>query len=259
LLSPKEPIPNVTIQAQIEVLEALAAVDAELKELNDALTLERGGLQAKQSQLANLSERFDRSKKSVEDMEKMRNDLLGELRQMGQQVERSREKMSRVRTEREANAAQRELEELRKLYRDREQEVEKLENLIGQGRGESTQVSEEKERLSGELGSSEGAVMSRLAQSESGVAERNKVRAELASRIEPALYRRYELVRKRRGNAVAHTKPGGTCSACNIQIPPMMFQQLVRSQAFGQCPSCARILYYKAPSADEADAPAENT
>ena len=249
----------MTIQAQIEVLEALAAVDAELKELTDALKLERDGLQSKQSQLATVSERFDRGKKSVEDMERMRNDLHGELRQLGTQVERSREKLSRCRTEREANAVQRELEELRKLYRDREQEIEKLETLIGQGRGESVQMAGEKDRLSGELGSSEGDVLGRLAEAEKAVAERQAKRDALAKGLEAALYRRYELVRKRRGNAIAHTVAGGTCSACHIQIPPMQFQQLVRSQAFGQCPSCARILYYRAPSPGETDDSSEST
>src|SRR5690606_13840903 len=98
-LSPKEPNPNVTIQAQIEVLEALAAIDAELKELNDALTQEREALRTKQSNLSALDERYERGRKGVEEMERMRNDLMGELRQMGVQVERAREKLSRCRTE----------------------------------------------------------------------------------------------------------------------------------------------------------------
>ncbi len=247
----------MTIQAQIEVLEALAAVDAELKELNDALALERADLQTKQSQLASLTERFDRGRKSVEDMEKMRNDLVGESRQMSLQVERSREKLSRCRTEREANAAQRELEELRKLFRDREQEIEKIESLISQGRGESTQVAGDKERLASDLGLSEGDVLGRLAVAEQAVAEKSAVRGELAKRVEGALYRRYELVRKRRGNAISHTR-AGTCSACHMQLPPMLFQQLLRSEAFSQCPSCARILYFRPERPGEAEESAEN-
>ena len=101
----------MTIHPQIDALEALARIDAELKDLNDALTQEREALRGKQSHLAGLDERLERSKKSTEEMERTRNDLMGELRQMSMQIERSREKLSRCRTEREANAAQRELEE----------------------------------------------------------------------------------------------------------------------------------------------------
>ncbi|MGC4089566.1 MAG: C4-type zinc ribbon domain-containing protein [Polyangiaceae bacterium] len=234
----------MTIQAQIEVLEALAAVDAELKELNDALTLERDGLRSKQTQLSSLEERFERSRKSVEDMERMRNDLLGELRQMGTQVERSREKLSRCRTEREANAAQRELEELRKLYRDREQESEKLESLIAQARDENGQLSTDRQKLSADLGASEGDVVGRLETSEKSLAEKLSARAALVERVPAQLYRRYELVRKRKGSAIAHTS-SGTCSACHMQLQPMLFQKLLRSDEFSQCPSCNRILYFR--------------
>jgi uncharacterized protein len=256
-LSPKEPIPNVTIQAQIEVLEALAAVDAELKELTDALTQEREGLRSKQDQLSSLDERFDRSKKSVEDMEKMRNDLHTELRQMGAQIERSREKLSRCRTEREANAVQRELEELRKLYRDREQEIEKIEGLIAQGRDDASKLSTERERISGELGASEGDVMGRLQSSEARLTEKTAYRNGLVPKLEVPLYRRYELIRKRKGSAIAHTS-AGTCSACHMQLQPMLFQQLLRADAFSQCPSCNRILYFRPAAPGEIDDSPEN-
>lgn len=247
----------MTIQAQIEVLEVLAAVDAELKELNDALTLERDALKTKQTQLSSLDERFERNKKSVEEMERARNDLMGELRQMGMQVERSREKLSRCRTEREANAAQRELEELRKLYRDREQEVEKLETLIGQGREETATVTSEREKLAGVLGATQSDVIGRLGSSEQLVAERNAVRAGLVKRVDGVIYRRYELVRKRRGTALAYIKKGN-CSACNMQLQPMLVQKLVRGEEFGQCPNCNRILYVRAEPPGEVDNSSES-
>jgi predicted nucleic acid-binding Zn-ribbon protein len=242
----------VTIQAQIEALEALAAVDAELKELTDALTVERDGLHSKRTQLSSLEERFERSRKSVEEMERTRNDLHGELRQMGAQVERSREKLSRCRTEREANAAQRELEELRKLFRDREQEIEKLEGFISQGREESGQLTAEKQTLAGDLGASQGDVMGRLETSERAVAEKTTAREALVRKVTPQLYRRYELVRKRKGTAISHTT-NGTCSACHMQLPPMMFQKLLRGDEFGQCPSCNRILYFRPAVPGEID------
>ena len=246
----KEPNQNVTIQAQIEVLEALAATDAELKDLTDALTQEREALRTKQSSLSALDERYERGRKSVEDMERARNDLMGELRQMGLQVERSREKLSRSRTEREANAAQRELEELRKLYRDREQEVEKLEGLIGQGRDDAQQVAGERDKLSGELGASQGDTIGRLAKTEEVANEKTKEREALAKRVDPVIYRRYEMIRKRKGTALAHTT-NGTCSACHMALQPMLFQKLLRGTEFAQCPSCNRIIYFRPPAPAE--------
>ena len=237
----------MTIQAQIENLENLAALDVELKELRDAVSQERQGLDAKRSTLASLEERLARSQKNSGDMDKMRGDLMGEVRQMSIQVERSREKLSRCRTEREANAAQREIEELRKLYRDREIEVEKLDGFLEQARADAEKITAERDALLAELNAVEGDTVGRLAQGEAVVAEKEAIRKGLVANVPPQLYRRYELIRGRRGTAITATTDG-TCIACHMRLPPMLFQELTRENKFDQCPSCNRILYYRPPA-----------
>ena len=61
----------------------------------------------------------------------------------------------------------------------------------------------------------------------------------------PVLYRRDELVRSRRGTALAYTHTG-ICSACNIHLQPMLFQKLKRGEGIEQCPSCNRLIYFRA-------------
>jgi predicted nucleic acid-binding Zn-ribbon protein len=247
----------VTIQAQIDNLENLAALDVELKELRDAVNQERAGLDTKRTTLASLEERLARSQKNSGDMDKMRGDLMGEVRQMSIQVERSREKLSRCRTEREANAAQREIEELRKLYRDREIEVEKLDGFLEQARADMVQVTSERDALLADLAAVEGDTVGRLAQGEAVVAEKEAIRKGLVANVPPVLYRRYELIRGRRGTAITSTTDG-TCLACHMRLPPMLFQELTRENKFEQCPSCNRILYYRpapAGASSQSDAP----
>ena len=246
----------MTIQAQIDNLENLAALDVELKELRDAVKQERQGLDAKRASLASLEERLGRSQKNSADMDKMRGDLMGEVRQMSIQVERSREKLSRCRTEREANAAQREIEELRKLYRDREIEVEKLDGFLEQARTDMAQIVVERDAIVLDLSAVESDTVGRLAQGEAVVAEKEAIRKGLVANVPPVLYRRYELIRGRRGTAITSTTDG-TCSACHMRLPPMLFQELTRENKFEQCPSCNRILYYRpgVTSASQSDTP----
>ena len=235
----------MSIQSQIDALEKLSELDAELKELSDVLRKERGELDTKKTRLSELVERLSRGKRSIEEMERARGDLMGEARQMSIQIERSREKLSRCRTEREANAVQRELEELRKLHRDREIEMEKMDTLIEQGRVDVTAVLGEHDKLEADLNEIEDAATGRIAEAQSHFDARSKVREEAVKAVPPQLYRRYELVRSRRGTAVAYTH-SGICSACNIHLQPMLFQKLKRGEALEQCPSCNRILYYRA-------------
>jgi predicted nucleic acid-binding Zn-ribbon protein len=239
----------VITNEQIDALERLAAVDDELRELNAELEREREALTAKKEQLQELDGKLERDQQSLAEMERMRGDLVQEVRQMSVQIEKSREKLGRCRTEREANAAQRELEELRKLFRDREHEIGKLNELAEQARGEIDSVTGQRDSLTGELGANEGQVTTRLAEVERQVEARSEVRKQAAAtltKLDARVYRRYELVRKRLGTAVAVTTDG-SCAACHVRMPPMQFQRLLRREDFGQCPSCNRIIYFREP------------
>ncbi len=240
----------MSIQDQIEALEMLAAVDLELAELRGELEGEQGQLSGKRQQLNELEERISRTSQGVEEMDRLRGELFGEVRQMTLQVERSREKLARCRTEREANAAQRELEELRKLQRDREIEIEKITGLVSQARTEIEELSGSRDAVRGELGSSEGDVTTRLGDLESGIQERETSRKQIVERLPPQLFRKYEMIRKRKGAALAHTS-NGTCSGCNMAMPPQQFQTLMRENKIDSCPQCNRLIYFKVPVDDD--------
>jgi len=243
----------VKIAPQIEALEKLAELDAELLGLDGILAQEKEALDKRRGQLRQLDEKIAASRASIAEMERSRNELHTEARQMSAQMERSREKLGRCRTEREVNAAQREVEELRKLYRDRETEVEKLSQLVDQARSDCDATVKERDGIAAELGSTEGDVTTKLGELERDVSGKRKARIPLVEKVQPVLYRRYETIRKKKGSSIASVTDG-TCSQCHMRIPPMMFQKMKRGDDFDQCPSCARIVYYRAPE----DASAEN-
>jgi len=102
----------------------------------------------------------------------------------------------------------------------------------------------------------ESETVGRLAQGEAVVAEKEAIRKGLVANVPTPLYRRYELIRGRRGTAITSTTDG-TCSVCHMRLPPMLFQELTRENKFEQCPSCNRILYYRpgVASASQSDTP----
>ena len=237
----------MSIKDQIVKLEALAAVDAELRRLDDQLAEERGILDTLKSELRTLDERLVTDKASLSEMDKTRSELMAEVRQMTTQIERSREKLSRSRNERESNAAQRELEELRKLQRDREDESTKLSTLAEAARKTIEETETAQKKVTDDLGGRESDISKSMSaamkERDAKIAERTR----LAEAVQPMTLRRYEQVRKRKGSAIAKTIDG-TCLACHMRLPPMLFQKLMRGDAFDQCPSCARILYYEPPA-----------
>jgi predicted nucleic acid-binding Zn-ribbon protein len=246
----------VTIESQIEQLENLAAIDAALAVLEEEQAKEETGIRQKRERHTDVTARLAASRESLGEMERTRGDVLGEIRQMTAQIERSRDKMARCRNEKESVAVQRELEEMRRLIRDREIDGEKLAQLIDQAKADIASSTSELDRLDSELGKVEGPSMERSAVLDVQVSEKRTERKGVAARLKPQMLSRYEMIRKRRGSAVASTTDG-TCSACHIAIPPMMMQQLMRQEQLGQCPQCNRILYFRPVASVPPPAPSQ--
>lgn len=232
---------------QIRALEELAAMDAEVKALEEKLGEERGVLDSLKENLKKLDDRLQVDRSTVGAADKQRNELQHDIRTMTQQIEHSREKLNRSRTERESQAAQRELEELRKLVRDREDEVQRIEGDTASVRVQLEATEAEHKSLSDELAAKEGDIQAKVNQLEADRQTRGGGREAIVKRLPPALYRRYEMIRGRRGTALAQTTDG-TCNRCNMALPPQLYHRLRREPLIEQCPSCNRIIYFAAPT-----------
>ena len=235
-----------SIPEQIRILEELAGVDAELKTLGEELTRERTSLDGLRGKLTQLEEKLKNDRTHLTAIDKLRADYMTEARNMMQQVEHSREKMNRSRNEREANAAQRELEELRKLVRDREDEIGKLTTDADSARQQIDTTEAEAKQIASELGLTEGAAQSRLNELEAARGAKSAARELLVKQLPQVLYRRYDLVRQKRGSGLASTRDG-TCTACHMSLPPQLFHRLRREPVLDQCQSCNRIIYFETP------------
>jgi len=234
----------VSIQEHIACLEELSALDEEIRIVDEQLSTDRGALAGKKEELARLEERIAVDEKSIAEMSKARSDLVLEVRQVTVQVEKSREKLSRARNERETNAVTRELEELRRIQKDREEEIGKLQVLETQALKSKEEAEAARGELAEQLGSTEGAVSRRLEDIDARRTAMIEKRQGVLAKLPRPLLSRYEMIRKRRGVAIAATSDG-ICQACHMAAPPQLFQKILRHENFEQCPHCQRILYYK--------------
>jgi predicted nucleic acid-binding Zn-ribbon protein len=236
----------VSIRDLIAPLEALSAIDVELRRVEEQLDKQQSGLSGMRSEVKSLEDRVKADRETLAEMDKTRGDLMGEIRQMTSQIERSREKLQRSRNERESNAAQREVEELRKLHRDREEELERLSSAADAARGAIDDADKKRVALTAQLNGSAEGIATSLSELESEKARLTGLRAVEVQKLPSTLYRKYESIRTRRPVAIAKTHDG-TCLGCHLAVPPAMFQKMRRQAEFEQCPQCRRILYYVPP------------
>jgi hypothetical protein len=236
-----------SIAEQIQALSELSAMDAAVKALNESLVTERATLEGLRSQLAQFQSALDKEQGTLAAAERARGEFQIELRNMQQQIEHSREKHSRSRTERETNAAEREMDELRKLVRDREDDVQKLGAEADQARAQVETLEAQAAKVREQLAACQGDIESKVAMLETQVASTGGGRDSIVARLPAQLYRRYEAVRQKRGSGATFTTDG-TCKACNMALPPQMYHRLRREPLIEQCQSCNRVIYFVAPA-----------
>jgi len=234
------------MRPEIAFLEELSALDTDLRQIEDKLGKYRGEMESLVGEVKALEARLKADRESLATMERTRSELQAELRQMTQQIEKSRDKLNRSRNERESNAAQRELEELRKLCRDREEEIERLTTAADGAKAAITEAETKHAHLTRTIEGTEAGTSTELVSLAAEKTTKAGLRETVAKKIPVVLYRRYENIRTKRPVAIARLVEG-TCRGCHLAIPPMMFQRLRQTGEIEQCPHCRRIIYYVPP------------
>lgn len=164
-----------------------------------------------------------------------------------QKISKLKDQMLQAKTNEQYRAFQNEIEYCQKEIRGSEDRIlelmgesEPLDKNVKAAEAalkvEKAQVDEEKRQA-----------RERTAFDEKSAAELKTERAEIVASVTPAVYQRYERVRKaRRGIAIAEAVDG-RCTACNMVIRLQFFQDLKKTDQIMSCESCQRILYYNPP------------
>ncbi len=72
----------------------------------------------------------------------------------------------------------------------------------------------------------------------------NEQKEKITADIDQEYLKRYQIVKKARGNAMAEMI-NGSCTGCYMSVPPQLNIRVLKQQEFLTCPNCLRILYVK--------------
>ena len=80
---------------------------------------------------------------------------------------------------------------------------------------------------------------------DAAVSEASTRRQTIASQVTGDLISRYELIFSRRGGTAVVEVAGGICQGCYMNVPPQLWNEIIRNEKVHLCPSCQRILFVK--------------
>lgn len=237
------------VRDQLKALVNLAEIDSRAKDIDDRLKGIPLELEERRQGVRRLEDLVARQKAGILEAERLHTQQETDLTTRNDQLGKSRSKSAKARTMREAEAAERELETVRRSIKDGEAERDRLKERIEKSRAGLSEPEKALAEQKAELAAAEAASEAKLSELR---IEREKVlvgRSEIASKIDKQNLRLYDRLRTKLSPPVAEAV-NETCTACRIAIAPNRFLQLGKATEIMTCGFCMRILYVKSAIED---------
>lgn len=207
---------------------ALEAIEPELGELKTLVASHRSFVEEKSAKMSELEDQKRSKEREVEIAEIRLKDFQG--------------KLSAIKTNKEYQAALKEISETKKLNKAMEDQILELMTQLDALKTERQAAEEALSGASTTFEKRANELNSEAERLRGMLGEIEKEKEEIAGRIEPSLLAQYRRVRRGRSEAVSGVV-GGTCQGCRMRIPPQLYIEIQRMKTIHTCPSCQRILF----------------
>jgi len=239
------------LHAQIEILASLQTVDREIREQMGIKQGLMSDLQSEEKEILSTKHEIESLRAVFAEKEKIRQEKERLLQDEGKKAMDKRMRMNRIKNIKELQALQREIEQIRQGNSEQEEELIKiLEELDGIKANIKAKEDEMAQRQA-LWQQKQQSMQAQISSIEQAVSEASLRRKRIAAQVAADLISRYELIFQRRGGTAVVEVAGGICQGCYMNIPPQLWNEIMKSEKVNLCPSCQRILYHK-PAMEEA-------
>jgi predicted nucleic acid-binding Zn-ribbon protein len=233
------------LREQIKILANLQNVDREIREKNGIKQSLLGELQIKEKDIQAKKQEIALLAGACAEKEKLRQEKERVLQDEGKKAMDKRMRMNRIKNAKELQALQREIEQIRQSNGDLEEDLIKVLEEIDRIKAEIKTKEEQAATMQEEWKQKHEEMQTKISGIDQLVSEASTLRQTIASQIAAELISRYELIFARRGGTAVVEVSGGICQGCYMNIPPQLWNEIIKSEKVNLCPSCQRILYYK--------------
>lgn len=176
------------------------------------------------------------------EIEKLRREKEGEVELSESRLKEFQGKLSQIKTNKEYQAALKEIAETKKTDKTIEDQILELMTKADSLKQEKKEF---EEALAAKLASYEeekGKLEAEEKRFLGLVRELEDERKKHLASIDPKVLALYQKIKRVRRDAVAFVDRGA-CQGCNMNVPPQLYIEIQKLKAVHACPSCHRILY----------------
>ncbi len=229
---------------QIEQLVVLQKVDDEIVLLEEELKTAPEEVSSLEARFRTLEEEGDVLNEKIQFLTEQQKRLDGEIETDSLRLKKSKNKLMMVGNNKEYHAMMREMDNLEKQNRTREEEKTAISEELSRQLEARRTLDERMAGLQAELDTAKAGLEDRLAAARTRLQELAGLRGEAGQAVPQPILKRYEFIRSRLKNPVIVPVTTGICSGCHISITPQSFIELQKGVQILSCPNCQRLIYW---------------
>lgn len=233
------------LQAQIEILATLQTLDREIKEQTGRKQSLLGELKAQEGAIQTKKSEIDLLAAGLSEKERLRLEKDRVLQEESKKAMEKRMRMNRIKNVKELQALQREIELTKQSNGELEEELIRIMQELDVLKAEIDAKQAELSAMRAQWESRQTELAEQIHGVDASISEALARRQSIAARVAGDLISRYELIFSRRGGTAVVEVAGGICQGCFMNIPPQLWNEIIRNEKLHLCPSCQRILFVK--------------
>ena len=231
------------MKENIKRLKALQEVDLEISKIESKIAAGSDELGSRKESIDKHKADIAENELKLEEGEVRRRELEGEVEDTLLMIKDRQNKLMKVQTNREYQSILKEIDDAKAANRLRDDELVRLleqaefldkkkEEQLALCEEEEAQYNEDSARLE-----EESAVLNQ------NMAKFQKSRTTKVKKVKVALLRKYEQIRAKRNGLAMVGVNKGVCHGCYMNVPPQLYNELLREEQLHACPACNRLLY----------------
>ncbi|HET97607.1 MAG TPA: hypothetical protein ENN98_02700 [Desulfurivibrio alkaliphilus] len=237
------------MKEEIAQLKILQAIDLEISEMDSRLAAVTSGLDQRRTAIAQYQTESEQFRERLAALEQRQREMETGLEEDLARIRDRQAKMMNIQTNREYQSLLKESEDAKKSSKEREEELLRL-------AGEIEELSKKIEECDNLRAGEEKLLADDSKEADSKLAELSgakdkilKKRATKSKNIPASILKKYEMLRERRKGLALVGVVDGVCRGCFMNIPPQLFNDLLKEEKLLICPTCNRIMHHQ--TADE--------
>jgi hypothetical protein len=234
------------LATQIEVLATLQLVDQSLRAKSLVVAEGEGRVAALEEAVRGQTAAASAARDELTVLAGRQRDLETRLSAAESKMKDRRMRITRIRNEKELGLAKREVDLLKEETGGLETELVAVMEQVETATAKLAGVESELARLTGERDSEAAELREKIEQLSGQIERERATRTELIKTVDGDLRRKYELILSRRGGVAVVEVRGGICQGCRMRVPPQLFNEIQRNEQVILCPSCQRMLFWRA-------------